>query len=164
MSSTPGSSSSTTPSKLSLVYTLTNVYNQFSFKLTVDGSRYKLWRQIFSNMCRGTLSYGHLSEKLVPTNDDDEEWFSVMIESSLGFTVPVIPDYYKLYLVMSVLPNNFGIDWMNSSGTIRCQMLQLQYQFRNTKKGSSSITEFCHTLKNLADDLKDVDSNITEIE
>lgn len=43
-------------------------------------------------------------------------------------------------------------------------MLQLLDQFRNTKKGASSITEFCHTLKNLADDLKDVDSPITESE
>lgn len=40
----------------------------------------------------------------------------------------------------------------------------LQDQFRNTKKGENSITEFCHTLKNLADDLKDVDSQITEID
>lgn len=43
-------------------------------------------------------------------------------------------------------------------------MLQLQNQFHNTKKGSNSIINFCHTLKNLADDLKDVDSPITEIE
>lgn len=43
-------------------------------------------------------------------------------------------------------------------------MLQLQDQFRSTKKGSHSITEYCHTLKNLADDLQDVDSPITEIE
>lgn len=43
-------------------------------------------------------------------------------------------------------------------------MLQLQDQFCNTKKGASSITEYCHTLKNLADDLKDVDSPITDIE
>lgn len=43
-------------------------------------------------------------------------------------------------------------------------MLQLQDQFRNTKKGASTITDFCHTLKNLADALADVESPITEIE
>lgn len=43
-------------------------------------------------------------------------------------------------------------------------MLQLQDQFRHTKKGSSSITEFCHTLNSLYDDSKDVDSIITDIE
>lgn len=77
MSITPNSSSTPTTSKLSLVCTLTNVYNQFSFKLTLDGSRYKLRRQIFSNMCHGTLCYGHISNKSEPTGDDDEEWYSV---------------------------------------------------------------------------------------
>lgn len=43
-------------------------------------------------------------------------------------------------------------------------MLQLQDQFRNTKKGSLFITEFCHSLKNLVDALSDVDSLITRIE
>lgn len=43
-------------------------------------------------------------------------------------------------------------------------MLQLHDQFRNTKKGASSITEFYHTLKNLFGDLKDVESPFTEIE
>lgn len=43
-------------------------------------------------------------------------------------------------------------------------MLQLQDQLCNTKKGSSSITEFCHTFKNLADDLNDMDATIIEIE
>lgn len=34
----------------------------------------------------------------------------------------------------------------------------------NTKKGTSSITDFYHSLQNLADALYDVDSPITEIE
>lgn len=42
-------------------------------------------------------------------------------------------------------------------------MLQLQDQFHNTKKGTSLITEFCHMLKHLDDDLKYVDTAITEI-
>ena len=44
------------------------------------------------------------------------------------------------------------------------RMLQLQVQFRNTKKGTSSITDFCHNLKNLVDALADCDSKIDEIE
>lgn len=43
-------------------------------------------------------------------------------------------------------------------------MLQLQEQFYNVKKGASSITEYCHNLKHLADALADVDSDITELE
>lgn len=42
----------TVPSKLTLVCSVTIFYNQFNFKLNVDGSRYKLWRQTFSNMYR----------------------------------------------------------------------------------------------------------------
>ena len=44
------------------------------------------------------------------------------------------------------------------------RMLQLQEQFQNTKKGSSSIIEFCHTFKNLVEALADCDSKIDEIE
>lgn len=36
-------------------------------------------------------------------------------------------------------------------------MLQLQDHVCNTHKGSNSITKYCLTLKNLVDDLKDVD-------
>ncbi|KAJ9537518.1 hypothetical protein OSB04_030251 [Centaurea solstitialis] len=44
------------------------------------------------------------------------------------------------------------------------RMLQLQEQFRNTKKGPLSITDFCYNLKNLADALADCDSKITDVE
>lgn len=36
-----------------------------------------MWRQIFSNMCRGTISYGHIKGTSKPTSEDDEEWHSV---------------------------------------------------------------------------------------
>ena len=41
------------------------------------------------------------------------------------------------------------------------------YNFKTssiTKKGASSITEYCHNLKNLVDTLSDVDSEITKVE
>ncbi|CAI9259844.1 unnamed protein product [Lactuca saligna] len=37
-------------------------------------------------------------------------------------------------------------------------------QFRNTRKGASSIADYCHNLKNLVDALADVDSTIKETE
>lgn len=43
-------------------------------------------------------------------------------------------------------------------------MLQLQDQFRNTKKCASFITEICHALTNIVDVLVDVDSTINEFE
>ncbi|CAI9278900.1 unnamed protein product [Lactuca saligna] len=44
------------------------------------------------------------------------------------------------------------------------RMLQLQEQFRNTKKDSSSITKFCHSLKNLAEAFVDCNSKIDKVE
>ncbi|KAJ9565991.1 LOW QUALITY PROTEIN: hypothetical protein OSB04_001957 [Centaurea solstitialis] len=44
------------------------------------------------------------------------------------------------------------------------RMLQFQEQFRNAKKGTSSITDFCHNQKILADALANCDSKIDEIE
>ncbi|KAJ9565668.1 hypothetical protein OSB04_001634 [Centaurea solstitialis] len=44
------------------------------------------------------------------------------------------------------------------------RMLQLLEQFRNTKKGTSSITDFCLNLKNLADAMAACDPKIDETE
>lgn len=43
------------------------------------------------------------------------------------------------------------------------RMLLLHEQFRNMNKGSSSITEFYHSLKNIVDALADYDSKIDEL-
>ncbi|XP_023762220.1 uncharacterized protein LOC111910624 [Lactuca sativa] len=126
MSTIPVGSSSTIPTANQLVYAVTNVYNQFSFKLSVDGSKYKLWRRTFLDICKGAKVSGHITGKSKPNGAKDEDWEA--LDSRMS------------------------------------RMLQLQDQFRNTKKGTSTITEFCHTLKNLADAFADVESPITEIE
>ncbi|GJR76987.1 hypothetical protein Tco_0089352 [Tanacetum coccineum] len=46
------SSTSTTPSASTLAYSLTDIYQSVSFKLSIDSSKYKLWRRIFQDMCR----------------------------------------------------------------------------------------------------------------
>ncbi|VFQ73089.1 unnamed protein product [Cuscuta campestris] len=40
--------------------------------------------------------------------------------------------------------------------------MQLEHRFRTTVKGTKIINEYCHTLKNLADYLDDVDAPVTE--
>ncbi|VFQ99309.1 unnamed protein product [Cuscuta campestris] len=40
--------------------------------------------------------------------------------------------------------------------------MQLEHRFRTTVKGTKTINEYCHTLKNLADYLDDVDAPVTE--
>lgn len=75
--STPASTSTTMPSASQLVFALTNVYPQFSFKLSNDGAKYKLWRRIFIDLCKGTKVMGHITGKYKPTGDDDEDWEAI---------------------------------------------------------------------------------------
>lgn len=77
MSTTPAGSSTTAPTAQQLVYAVTNVYNQFSFKLTSDDSKYKLWCRIFKDICQGAKVLGHITGKSKPTGDDDEDWHSI---------------------------------------------------------------------------------------
>lgn len=64
-------SSNTTASQL--VFPLNNVYSQFSFKLTLDGSKYKLWRIMFLYTCNDEKLYGHIIGKFKPQGDKDKD-------------------------------------------------------------------------------------------
>lgn len=65
------------PTAQQLVYSVTNVYNNFSFKLTSDGSKYKLWCRIFKDICTGAKVLGHITGKSKPASEDDEDWASI---------------------------------------------------------------------------------------
>lgn len=108
---------------------------------------------MFSNMCHGTLCYGHILGKSKPTGDDDEEWYSEDARIKSWFYSTCDSSLLQIIIVMTVLLKFFGINSriFFRNNKMSC-MLQLLDQFRNTKKGASSIIEFCHTLKNLADD------------
>ncbi|XP_023730469.1 uncharacterized protein LOC111878190 [Lactuca sativa] len=165
MSTVPTLSSTTSPTATQLVFALTNVYNQFSFKLSVDGSKYKLWKRIFLDMCKGAKVHGHITGKSLLKGDDDENWEA--IDSRIKSWFYTTCDANLLHIISSDdcttkdLWDKLTKFFLNNKMS---HMLQLQEQFRNTKKGFSSITEFCHTLKNLVEALADCDSKIDEIE
>ncbi|XP_023771233.1 uncharacterized protein LOC111919912 [Lactuca sativa] len=163
--SAPGSSSSTVPTAQTLVHKVTNIYNQFNFKLTVDGSKYKLWRRIFTDICKGAKVMGHITGNSKPTSNEDEEWEFVDSHVKSWFYSTVDANLLQIIsrdnCTTKDLWDELDKFFINNKMS---RMLQLQDQFRNTKKGTSSITEFCHMLKNLADALLDVDSKITDIE
>lgn len=163
--SAPGSSSSTIPTAQTLVYTVTNIYNQFNFKLIVDGSKYKLWRQIFTDICKAAKVMGHITGNAKPTSNEDEEWESVNSRVKSWFYSTIDANLLQIISRDNCTTKDIWDEldkfFLNNKMS---RMLKLQDQFRNTKKGTSSITEFCHTLKNLADALLDVDSKITNIE
>ncbi|KAJ9566010.1 hypothetical protein OSB04_001976 [Centaurea solstitialis] len=162
--STP-SDALTSPTASQLVFTLTNVYPQFSFKLSSDGSKYKLWRRIFKDVCKGAKVYGHITGKSKPASDDDEDWEA--IDSRIKSWFYSTCDANLLQIISSDnctakdLWDKLDEFFLNNKMS---RMLQLQEQFRNTKKGTLSITDFCHSLKNLADALVDCDSKINEVE
>ncbi|KAJ9565369.1 hypothetical protein OSB04_001335 [Centaurea solstitialis] len=165
MSTSSQASTLTSPTASQLVFALTNVYSQFSFKLSTDGSKYKLWRRIFLDMCKGAKVHGHITGKSKPAGDDDEDWEAIdsRIKSWFYYTC----DANLLQIISSDnctakdLWDKLDEFFLNNKMS---RMLQLQEQFRNTKKGALSITDFCHQLKNLADALADCDSKIDEVE
>lgn len=71
--STTTSSSTATPTASKLVFALANVYSHFNFKLSVNGSKYKLWRIIFLDMCKGAKVHEHINGKSKPQGEDDED-------------------------------------------------------------------------------------------
>lgn len=50
-------------------------------------------------MCHGTLSYGHLSRKLVPKDEDEEEWYSVDVRTKSWFYITCDPGVYLLVYI-----------------------------------------------------------------
>ncbi|KAJ9536095.1 hypothetical protein OSB04_un000733 [Centaurea solstitialis] len=165
MSTSSQNSTLTSPTASQLVFALTNVYSQFSFKLSTDGSKYKLWRRIFLDMCKGAKVHGHITGKSKPAGDDDEDWEA--IDSRIKSRFYSTCDANLLQIISSDnctakdLWDKLDEFFLNNKMS---RMLQLQEQFRNTKKGALSITDFCHQLKNLADALADCDSKIDEVE
>ncbi|KAJ9540986.1 LOW QUALITY PROTEIN: hypothetical protein OSB04_027492 [Centaurea solstitialis] len=165
MSTSSQNSTLTSPTAGQLVFALTNVYSQFSFKLSTDGSKYKLWRRIFLDMCKGAKVHGHITGKSKPAGNDDEDWEA--IDSRIKSWFYSTCDANLLQIISSDnctakdLWDKLDEFFLNNKMS---RMLQLQEQFRNTKKGALSITDFCHQLKNLADALADCDSKIDEVE
>nr|KAJ0197815.1 hypothetical protein LSAT_V11C700371400 [Lactuca sativa] len=147
---TSTTSSTAIPTKQQSVYVVTNVYDHFSFKLTSDGSNYKLWRRIFLDLCRSAKVQGHVNGKSLPTRDDDEDWY--FIDSRVRSWFYSTCDSNLLKIISSDDCTTKDL-W---------DKLHIQDQFRNTKKGASLIIDFCHTLKNIVDSLANVDSEISE--
>lgn len=104
-------------------------------------------------MYRGTLSYGHILGTSKPTGEDDEEWYSVDARIKSWFYSMCDPDLLKIISSDDCIAKDL---WDKLDEFFRnnkmSHMLQLQDHFRNTKKGSSLINKFYHTLKNLSDD------------
>lgn len=100
-----------------------------------------------------------------PSGDDDEDWEA--IDSRIKSWFYSTCDANLLQIISrddctaKDLWDELEKFFLNNKMSRR---LQLQDTFRNTQKGAMNITEYCHTLKNLADNLADVDSPINDVE
>lgn len=151
------------PTASQLVFAIGNVYPQFSFKLTTDGSRYKLWRRIFTDMCKGAKVMGHITGKSQPKSDDDEDWEAIDSRIKSWFYSTCEPNLLNIITKDNCTAKDLweALDSYFLNNKLS-RSLQLQTVFRNTKKGALSITDYCHTLKDIADSLADVDTKISD--
>lgn len=116
-------------------------------------------------MCKGAKVHVHITGKSTPQDDDEEEMETM--DSHIKYWFYSVCDAILLQIISSNdciakdLWDKLGEIFLNNKMS---RMLQLQEKFLNTKKGSSSFTEYCHQLKNLSEAFKDFDSKINEIE
>ncbi|XP_023752423.1 uncharacterized protein LOC111900777 [Lactuca sativa] len=119
----------------------------------------------FLDICKGAKVSGHITGKSKPSSDDDEDWEAIDSRVKSWFYSTCEPNLLQIVssdnCTAKDLWDKLDEFFLNNKMS---RMLQLQDQFRNTKKGVSSITEYCHALKNIVDALADVDSTINEIE
>ncbi|GKC46363.1 uncharacterized protein Tco_1064085 [Tanacetum coccineum] len=155
----------TVPSASSLTYSLINVYQNFSFKLSVDGFMYKLWRTIFLDLCTSSKVNGHITGESKPTRPGDVNWYSMDSKIKTWFYTTCEASLLKIVIRDKCTSKDL---WDNIDGFFTknkmSRSLQLKETFTTTKKGSMTITNYCQTLKNIADALSDVDSPVSETE
>lgn len=134
MTSSSSSRSITTLTAQQHVYFVTNVYNQFSFKLTSDGSKYKLWCYIFKYICTCVKFIGNITDKSKPIGEDDEDWVSIDSRVKSWFYSTCDPSVLQVITTNSCTSkdmwDNLHEYFLNSKMP---RMLQLQEQFHNTK-------------------------------
>ncbi|KAJ9547592.1 hypothetical protein OSB04_020135 [Centaurea solstitialis] len=132
MTTSSSSNAITSPTAIQLFFALTNVYSQFSFKLSTDGSKYKIWHRIFLDMCKGAKVHGHVTDKSKPAGDDDEDWEA--IDSRIKSWFYSTFDANLLQIISSDnctakdLWDKLDEFFLNNKMS---RMLQLQEQFRN---------------------------------
>lgn len=113
MSSTLASSSTIVHTAQQLVYAVTNVYNLFSFKLTLDESKYKLWCRFFQDVCMGAKVLIHITGKSKQTSEEDEDMSLLTHESSHSSIPLVTRTSSKLSKMIIVPPRTYGTILMN---------------------------------------------------
>ncbi|VFQ71992.1 unnamed protein product [Cuscuta campestris] len=124
---------------------------------------YKKWSHLFLLLVRRFSLGDFLTGKSAPSNDDDTDWYQLdaLIQ---GWILSTINDEVS-DLVLSSTDSASEL-WRSIYSLFHdnkpARAMQLEHQFRTTKKGSLSISAYCQTLKNIADWLDDIDAPVSE--
>ncbi|VFQ67081.1 unnamed protein product [Cuscuta campestris] len=106
---------------------------------------------------------GYLDGTIVAKSVDDAEWyqFDALLQ---GWILSTISDEVSdLDLANSPTASAFWkAIYKLFHDNKHARAMQLEHRFRTTVKRTKKINEYCHTLKNLADYLDDVDALVTE--
>ncbi|VFQ76703.1 unnamed protein product [Cuscuta campestris] len=106
---------------------------------------------------------GYLDGTIVAKSADDAEWyqFDALLQ---GWILSTVSDEVS-DLVLANSPTASAL-WKAIYKLFHdnkhARAMQLEHRFRTTVKGTKTINEYCHTFKNLADYLDDVDAPVTE--
>ncbi|VFQ96708.1 unnamed protein product, partial [Cuscuta campestris] len=106
---------------------------------------------------------GYLDGTIVAKSANDAEWFQ--FDALLqGWILSTVSDEVS-DLVLANSPTAAAL-WKAIYKLFHdnkhARAMQLENRFRTTVKGTITINEYCHTLRNLADYLDDVDAPVTE--
>ncbi|VFQ70019.1 unnamed protein product [Cuscuta campestris] len=102
---------------------------------------------------------GYLDDTIVAKSANDAEWFE--FDALLqGWILSTVSDEVS-DLVLANSPTAAAL-WKAIYKLFHdnkhARAMQLEHRFRTTVKGTKTINEYCHTLKNLADYLDDIDA------
>ncbi|VFQ92181.1 unnamed protein product [Cuscuta campestris] len=160
----PVSSSTTTANTPHLAFTtVSNVKLQVPITLSFSEPNYKKWSRLFLLLVRRFNLEGFVTGEKTSTGKDDIEWLQLdaLIQ---GWILSTINDEVSDLIISST--TSAADLWKAIHNLFHdnkaARAMQLEHQFYNTVKGTSTITTYCQTLRNIADWLDDVDALVTE--
>ncbi|KAL7601468.1 hypothetical protein Lser_V15G25908 [Lactuca serriola] len=160
-----GSSSSTSSSTLSDKPSSTiNIKHVVPLILDLDRMNYDIWRELFEIHCIGYGVKDHLEppkEKIYAENNDEWTRLDAIVKSWMYGTLEIS----LLHLIFEKQTTAYDV-WLKLEKKFRTnkanKVIQLDNELRNITIGTSSVTEYCNRIKNLADLLNNMDAKVPE--
>ncbi|VFQ88689.1 unnamed protein product [Cuscuta campestris] len=131
--------------------------------LSFSEPNYKKWSRLFLLLVRRFNLEGFLTGEKTSTGKDDVKWLQLdaLIQ---GWILSTVNDEVSDLIISST--TSAADLWKSIHNLFHDNMaaraMQLEQQFFNTVKRTSTIATYCQTLRNIADWLDDVDAPVTE--